>query len=215
MSQNNQHIVKDIVPYKAYTSNNLDSMHHYLVEKIKSINQMCDLLPFLDSLISLDQLKKILESELQKQYDLQKSQEMRSLFLSSLGLQIIPSEVQAKILSYLPSTDYQKLPVVSKHFRNIMRNHTWIFNEKGYTLKLYFSMSYFDSDTGTTIITNHKNQEIEVWATENRVIKDFAQSPIQIDKIMNWTIGFECGYNEDEPNYSDAQLEDKEKHKHY
>ena len=54
------------------------------------------------------------------------------LFISLFALNGIPSDnIHAHILSFLPSKEYKKLPILSTHFRDIFKNSPHIYNNKG------------------------------------------------------------------------------------
>ena len=143
-----------IPPHLALRS--IDTMHDYLQSKLKSINNVFDLIPFIKHLIPLNnikiQLSAALHQQLQK-YNKSKhnSQDqnnsnstIRSLFISSYSLSGIPSDdIHAKIISFLPSNEYKKLPMLSTHFRDIMKNHAYIYNKIGYTIDISLQNSYW------------------------------------------------------------------------
>eukprot|EP01084_Bolivina_argentea_P055368 101524_1 len=114
-------------------------MHDYLQIKLKNAKNMIELIPFMESLIKLDELKQNLSATLSQQYKNDDYNHIRSLFISFNGLNDIPCDmVQAKVFSYLPAGDYKMLSLVSKHFQNIMKRHPFIYNEKKYKIKFAF-----------------------------------------------------------------------------
>ena len=134
----------DIVPQK--TLNDIDSMYYFLSQRLNTAQQMTDLIPFIQKLIPLNELKQHLKSALDKRYKSTKTMDqindinnkiesennIRSLFISLFALNGIPSNnIHAHILSFLPSTEYKKLPLLSTHFRDIFRNSPHLYNSKG------------------------------------------------------------------------------------
>ena len=108
----------DILPHKAL--NDLQSMYHYLKQRLISSKQITDLIPFINTLSNLEQLKKQLLVSLDKQYEIEQSQQssneskskIRSTFISLFSLNGIPSDmIHAKIISFLSSKEYKKLPM--------------------------------------------------------------------------------------------------------
>ena len=72
----------------------------------------------------------------------------------------IPSDnILAYILTFLPSTEYKKIPFLSKHFQYISRNNPQIYNEKGYQIKLQFNVNpkYFEPNSETQIQIYHRH----------------------------------------------------------
>eukprot|EP01084_Bolivina_argentea_P221732 375496_1 len=118
---------EDIFPHKAL--NHTPSMITFLQNRIHDAKNMIELVPFMDCIMDLAEFKKQLSNLLIQQKD----DKIRSLFISLNNLNGIPCDIiQAKIFSYLPASEYKKLPIVSKNFRNIMQNHPFIWNEKRY-----------------------------------------------------------------------------------
>ena len=154
-------------------------MHNYLQTKLKSIDNVFDLIPFIKHLIPLNnikiQLSAALHQELQK-YNKSKdnSQEqnnsnstIRSLFISSYSLSGIPSDdIHAKIISFLPSNEYKKLPMLSTHFRNIMKTHSYIYNKMGYILDISLQNSYWRRVIGFDFCVNHREKRFDIKAME-------------------------------------------------
>ena len=159
----------DIVPQK--TLNNIDSMYYYLTQRLHTAQQITDLIPFFKKLMNINELKQHLQSALDKQYKFAKSSsieensqksssefEIRSLFISLFSLNGIPSDsIHAHILSFLPSIEYKKLPLLSSHFRNILKNNAYLYNNKGYGVRLEFKVEpeRLNIDTKTGINIEH------------------------------------------------------------
>ena len=147
----------DIIPQK--TLNDIDSMYYYLKQKLNTAKQITDLIPFIKKLMNIKELKQHLDTALDKEY---KSAEpksdinIRSLFVSLFSLNGIPSDnIHAHILSFLPSTEYKKLSLLSRHFKFICRNNPYLYNNMGYTVQLTFSLDRKclskDSKTGIKV----------------------------------------------------------------
>ena len=56
----------DIVPQK--TLHNVDSMYYYLKQKLHSAKQITDLIPYIQKLMQINELKQHLQSALDTQY---------------------------------------------------------------------------------------------------------------------------------------------------
>ena len=164
----------NILPHKAL--NSIDSMNYCLKDKLNTAKQTTDLIPFINVLTNVDNLKNILKKSLDEQYEKQKqinennssSNKIRSLFLSLYSLNGIPSDIiHANIISFLPSTEYKKLPLISKMFRNIMKNNPFIYNEKGYEVELEINTEYLDKMPMTKMNITHPTCKIKLEATND------------------------------------------------
>ena len=151
---------ENLLPHKSLSD--LKSMHQYLNQKINQTKALSDLLPFIKSLIGIDALKSQLISSLNKQYEIEQESDqhenfsIRSLFISSCIFNGIPSDIMhANIISYLPSSDFKNLSLISKHFRTILLNHPFIFNSKRY--KIHFT----DQPLDLIFRFNHNNDDID------------------------------------------------------
>ena len=154
-------------------------MHQYLNQQINQAEALSDLLPFIKSLVGIDALKSQLISSLNKQYKIEQRNDqcgnssIRSLFISSCIFNGIPSDIMhANIISYLPSSDFKNLSLISKHFRTILLNHPFIFNAKRYRihftdqpLDLIFKFNY-NNDNIYDII----NMDIDQVITQKFII---------------------------------------------
>ena len=158
-----------------------DTMYHTLKEKLNLAQTTTDLIPFINILINIGNLKNLLSNLLDKEFKNEKKKtisksnmndknKIRSLFLSIFILNGIPSDVvHAKIISYLPSKEYRKLPIISKTFRNIMKNNPFIYIEKGYHVKAMLSKhNSFNLKSNTLISINHFQQQILIKTTSHK-----------------------------------------------
>ena len=164
----------DILPHKAL--NDIGSMHYYLKQKVTKSKHTTDLIPFINQLIDIEDLKRQIIASLDKQYQKENSlnstpsealieskSNLRSLFLSIFALNGIPSDIiHANIISFLPSKEYKKLPILSKHFRNVMINNPFIFNDKGYVIDLKFCNKNHSLNKLSEIQILHENQTVVV-----------------------------------------------------
>eukprot|EP01084_Bolivina_argentea_P087864 158648_1 len=141
---------------------NLSVMYGYLETKINEAKNMTDLIPFMNSLMNMSNLKQSLTSILRQKFTQNEDNTIRSLFISVTGLNGIPSDnVQAQIFSYLKSSDYKTLSLISKHFRNIMNNYPFIYNEKNYQINFTFAEN--DNKCKETLGTlEHVQHEISI-----------------------------------------------------
>ena len=110
-------------------------MYNSLKEKIQNAQYFTDLLPLIASLFTFDHIKTDLISALDKKYkatvsmESEQNSKIRPIFVALNTFNGIPSDVMhANIISFLPSRDYKKLPLVSKNFRNIMLKYPFIYN---------------------------------------------------------------------------------------
>ena len=165
----------DIVPQKSL--NDIDSMYTLLTQRLNSSKAITDLIPFIEKLIPLQQLQQYLKASLDTKYQCVKSMEVndgkeeriesenniRSLFISLFALNGIPSDnIHAHILSYLPAREYKKLPLLSTHFRYILKKSTWLYNNNGYRIQLEISRNNLKlekSDDYQTAIKVYHNSE--------------------------------------------------------
>ena len=104
--------------------NNIDSMHYYLKQKLLSSTSIRDLIPFLNFLIGIDQLKKQLLSLLDIQKQIGKSTKSTTTtpkqhvhddhkqkfahLPSHFGGWMASDHIHAHILSFLPSKQCKK-----------------------------------------------------------------------------------------------------------
>ena len=192
----------NILPHKAV--NDMNCMYQYLKQKLSSSLQLTDLIPFINTLLNIDELKIQILTSLNKQYQIENSKQssssinleskskLRSLFISLFALNGIPSDIiHANIVSFLPSKEYKKLPILSKHFRNIMMNNPFIFNEKGYSVDLGYSMRNFSANKVSKISIKHQNNQIHVFPLNSdehkTTLSDKTTNKItQFDKIKCW-----------------------------
>ena len=131
--------------YSSTTLANTESMYRILKNEIQSSNTLTDLWPFIQSLVSIEQLQNLAiecldqcHPELSNQCP-KANTKIRKTFISTHTLNGITSDdVHANIISYLPSENYEDLLLISKHFRKIMLNHPFIFNDKGYKVHLTY-----------------------------------------------------------------------------
>ena len=133
-------------------------MYQHLKSRIKQAQDIQELIPFIKYLTNIDELKLQLVSSLDTHYkiiDNNKNESpdkrdisqcnIRPLFISLFKFNGIPSDIMhANIISYLPSKDYIQLPLVCKYFHNVMLNHPFIYNEKGY--KVHISPSPYGAE---------------------------------------------------------------------
>ena len=196
-----------IAPQKAL--NNTDSMHYYLKQKLLSSTSIRDLIPFLKFLIGIDELKKQLLCLLDVQKQIETSthittttlrqhedkSKIRPLFLSTFSMNGIPSDhIHAHILSFLPSKEYTKIPILSKHFRNVMIRNQAIFNEKDYEIKLKFeSKNYYKyGKTEVNVWHHHKQMAIDsAYDVNDEQLCKYHEKPnyiIQLNKIKHWQL---------------------------
>eukprot|EP01084_Bolivina_argentea_P304022 524995_1 len=97
---------------------------------------MTELIPFMNTNDLKQDIKQILNQKLKTD----DSNSIRALFIKVHSLHSIPSDIiQAKIFSFLPACDYKTLPLVSKHFRNIMHSNPFIYNQQNYQTNLKFA----------------------------------------------------------------------------
>eukprot|EP01084_Bolivina_argentea_P259885 438709_1 len=161
---------------------NLDCMHNYLQKRLQSVNDPSDLIPYMQVLMPLNHLKIQLSSLLHQQYTSQSQTQpnqatndcetyhvegrdkIRSLYIRLCSLNGIPNDVlHAKIISFLPSTEYKKLPMLSTHFRNIMRTYPFIYNHKKYSVQLLLkNRALTKSSNHTQICVMHNTQKVMI-----------------------------------------------------
>eukprot|EP01084_Bolivina_argentea_P230351 388578_1 len=158
----------------------IHEMYQHLRDKIKSTNDITDLLPFVKSLVNIDELKSMLISSLNK-YKSKSSLVMKRAVIQMYAFNGIPSDiVHANIISYLPSAEYAKLPVISRHFHEIMLNHPFIYNHKGYKVTLT------KNNTNTIKFDHSKfSQEIKLPI---RISPSEINSKIPVYSIKHWDI---------------------------
>ena len=190
----------DIVPQK--TLNNIESMYHYLKQKLNDAKQITDLIPFVKKLINIKDLKQTLKSSLDKQYQTAKKNEsqssnitntsqsannIRSLFVSLFSLNGIPSDnIHAHILSFLPSVEYKKLSLLSKHFKFICKNYHYLYNDMGYIVQLKFSIAPERlSKTSTTSINVYHTGSAGIYIS---AMDKKHPSKLSSDDINNLTV---------------------------
>ena len=155
-------ISSDIVPQK--TLNNIDSMYYYLKQKLNDAKQITDLIPFIEKLMNMNEIQQHLHTSLDKHYksvETKSDLNIRSLFVSLFSLNGIPSDnIHAHILSFLPSTEYKKLSLLSKHFKFICSNHPYLYNNMGYIVQLQFSVDSktLSEDSKTGVDIYHKQE---------------------------------------------------------
>ena len=213
----------EILPHKAL--NDISSMHHYLKQKLISSKQVTDLIPFINILSNVEELKKQLLSSLDEQYEKENStnhdskSKLRSLFVSLFSLNGIPSDIiHAQIISFLPCKEYKKIPILSSHFRNVMKNHPFIFNNKKYCVNLKFSQRKLSSTKSSIITIKHTDRTLNVSPPNNRHKKsnktehsiNTQNCIIQFDKIKCWNVQyrhiyglFHSSINSDDDNKED------------
>ena len=113
---------------------------------------------------------------------------IRPLFISLYLFNGIPSDIMhANIISYLPSKDYTKSPVVCKHFRNIMLNNPFIYNEKRYRVVVdHWNNKLYNSPE--TIKFNHVNREILIndYDKTKHDQLSLTKSKVPIYQIKHW-----------------------------
>ena len=93
----------DIIPMKSL--NNMDSMYYYLSQRLQTATNITDLIPFIQKLIKIDELKKNLKVLLDKEYQSTKATDstsnniqptslntIRPLFISLFAMNGIPSD---------------------------------------------------------------------------------------------------------------------------
>ncbi len=118
----------------------VNSMHQGLENKINNAKDMIELIPFMNSLMNINDLKHDLKQILNQKLKTDDCNSIRALFINVNRLDSIPSDiVQAQIFSFLPACDYKALPLVSKHFRNIMYSYPFIYNSQNYQINLQFA----------------------------------------------------------------------------
>ena len=137
-----------------------DLISNKLKRKIVNAKDIADLNPFIRQLLNIEDIKQQLILKLnQLQPNQQNINKLRSLYSQTYSFNGTPSDIMhANIISYLPSTDYIKLPLVSKQFRKIMYNYPFIFNEKGYSVDIdihNYDNNVFESGKGPT--------QIKIW----------------------------------------------------
>eukprot|EP01084_Bolivina_argentea_P262737 444444_1 len=184
---------------------NLDLMHNYLQKRLSSITGASDLIPYINVLLPLNNLKIQLSSLLHQQFKSQKElqnenekdkysppDKIRSLYIRLCSLNGIPSDVlHAKIISFLPSSEYKKLPMLSTHFRMIMNRFPFIYNHKKYSVELLLKNRAFSSQsyTNISILHNTKNIIIKplISKTKTKITKK-SDSIIATDNNLNISI---------------------------
>ena len=190
----------DILPHKAL--NDLESMHYYLKQKLLSSKQVTDLIPFIHVFSNIDQLKQQLLTSLNQQYESEKAEEkttdgnvstskLRSCFMSLFSLNGIPSDIiHAKIISFLPCKEYKKLPILSSHFRNVMKNHQFLFNDHQYSIRLSFNSNKLSLQSNSKLTIKHAGHCIDVRS--HKKIDNFDPNQndriISFDKLKHWVI---------------------------
>ena len=108
----------NILPHKSL--NDINSMYYYLKQKLICSLQITDLIPFINTLLNIEELKQQILMSLAKQYEIENSKQpllsinleskskLRSLFISLFALNGIPSDIiHANIISFLPSKEYK------------------------------------------------------------------------------------------------------------
>ena len=200
----------NIVPQK--TLNDIDSMYYYLNQRLEAAKQITDLIPFIQKLMNIDELKQHLKLSLDKQYQSVTSKSdnnIRSLFISLFSLDGIPSDpIHAHILSFLPSIEYRKIPLLSRHFRCILKNNPYIYNEKSYNVTLQFSIKNDEleeenkRENTTKILMQHKpvyhapvgvefvsvKPESDSASNKDLIPNDINKSTIPIFQLKQWMI---------------------------
>ena len=173
-----------------------ESMYNNLKERIQNAQYFTDLLSFIPLLFTLDQFKIDLISALEKKYEATSSMEseqnsqIRSIFVAFNIFKGIPSDIMhANIISFLPSKDYKKLPLVSKNFRNIMLNYPFIYNEKGYKISIS-NMMHTLLQTPLKITFEHKCHSIVLSNEPINVPRSLLleHSQIPINNIRYWSL---------------------------
>eukprot|EP01084_Bolivina_argentea_P268841 456762_1 len=181
----------DILPHKCLSDK--QAMYMDLKDQILATEEIDDLIPVLKRLSTVNDLKKHLIDLLDKQYNTEKKAEMltkqnmttnqsaiRSIFISLYSFNGIPSDViHANIISFLPCSSYKKLPLISKYFRNIMLNCTFIYNSKGYKIQLR-SSSIYAQTTRNGWVFDHDSKTI----TASKLV----QNTINVNNIKHWDI---------------------------
>ena len=99
----------------------------------------------------------------------------------------IPSiDIQTNILSYLPSNDYRKIPVISKHFRDIMKKNPFIYNKKRYAVEINLNLPN-DGPNWKMVIDHKYNKNITFKPTQDKQI-DINKILIPFRKINTWRL---------------------------
>ena len=191
----------EISPYNSLSDTM--EMYQHLKTKIKQASDFNALFPFVAFITTLDQFKSQLTSLLEEKYITNNTTQnqddnqndnscIRPLFISQFKLNGIPSDIMhANIISYLPSKDFTKLPLVCKHFHHIMTNYPFIYNDKGYKVAIGCEKSdHYDGSLEISI--DHINKNIEICSTNkstlNLPVLFLKDSKFPIYKIKHWNI---------------------------
>eukprot|EP01084_Bolivina_argentea_P077365 140306_1 len=170
-------------PHTALRS--LEAMHNHLQKQLTTIGQVSDLIPFIQHLMPLNNLKVQLSALLNQQYMKLNKQEtlkhdkitnniqhnnIRSLFISLHSLSGIPSDaIHAKIISFLPSIEYRKLPMLSTHFKHIMSTFPQIYNASQYQVKVHFKITNDSKPSQIYFDIDHRQQLLDIIAIDKQI----------------------------------------------
>eukprot|EP01083_Nonionella_stella_P186373 682038_1 len=170
----------------------LNKMYHNLQTRLASCQNLSDFSPFIETLFSNNELKQQLFKFLEQQFEQERianppsSNRIRSLYIETNEMQIIPSmDVQAHILSYVPSRDFLTLHLVSKHFNQILRQYANIYNDNHYILEVTDFIG--DSCKGWKTRICHQKARVFVQSQSNEPLLQ-QQIPKPYNQIKRWTI---------------------------
>eukprot|EP01083_Nonionella_stella_P075026 203705_1 len=170
----------------------LNKMYHNLQTRLASCQNLSDFSPFIETLFSKNELKQQLFKFLEQQFEQERianppsSNRIRSLYIETNEMQIIPSmDVQAHILSYVPSRDFLTLHLVSKHFNQILRQYANIYNDNHYILEVTDFIG--DSCKGWKTRICHQKARVFVQSQSNEPLLQ-QQIPKPYNQIKRWTI---------------------------
>ena len=108
--------------------NNPQSMFEYCTQSIQRLKFLDDLLPFISSMLSIQEIKQLLQSKLNAAIESDHSK-MRSIYIESSSItEILPSDIVVKCIKFLDTDHYKYLPLLSKSIHNIMSEKHTIYN---------------------------------------------------------------------------------------
>lgn len=158
--------------------------------KLEQAKNWQDLLPFCKSLLSVDDLKIILDERLDKMIndnnkDNNKSnnnKDIRSVYLNIGSInELLPNDILVKIVTFLNiDNEYGKIPLISKQFHSLMTGYPNIYHN-------YFIEIVDDPISKLALKKNKTNVQFDIDHKENEIWigNKYTQNQIYEDDINN------------------------------
>ena len=86
---------------------------------------------------------------------------LQKLYLQSASLEeIFSDDILVNIIRYLPSSNYPRIPCISRNFRVIMKKYSTIYQQ--YTVNIALDSLLLNNDGVLWIVINHNNKSIRI-----------------------------------------------------